>query len=162
MNLNPQPFIIKNKYTKIIFISDEAIGRVIGVDIQHMMAVDGATILYQTDFTQPSNQQRIIKLLGEQKADVVLSDMAPNATGIRNLDHEIIVKLCFSALQFATTVLRDGGHFMGKIWQGPDQEHLETAMRTCFRSVRVVKPLSSRTDSAEIFLFGKGFSRQKR
>ena len=127
-----------------------------------MTPVEGATILYQTDFTKPENQKRVIELLEDRKADVVLSDMAPNATGVKALDHELIIKLCLSAVRFSTMVLREGGLFLGKIWQGQDQGRLEEAMRSCFEHVRVIKPDASRSDSAEIFLLCKQYKGKSR
>ncbi|KAL8587814.1 hypothetical protein ACOMHN_021032 [Nucella lapillus] len=132
-------------------------GLVIGIDLEHMMPVEGAYILHQSDFTLPDTQDKVRAILGGRPVDVVLSDMAPRATGQKSLDHELIVKLCFSVLVFARSVLRPGGHLVCKLWQGGEQQKLESAMGSIFEKVKVVKPSSSRTDSSEIFLFGKNF-----
>lgn len=130
---------------------------VIGIDLQHMMPVEGAFILHQSDFTSPDTRQQVLKILNGRPVDTVLSDMAPRATGQKSLDHEQIVDLCFSVLMFGRKVLRPGGHLVCKLWQGREQKKLETAMGSLFEKVKVVKPDSSRMDSAEIFLVGKNF-----
>lgn len=135
--------------------SDQSKGLVIGVDLEHMLPVEGAFILHQSDFTLPETQQKISKLLNGKPVDVVLSDMAPPASGQKFMDHELIVELCFAVLRFGVTVLRPGGHLLCKLWQGGEQCKLESAMKQVFESVKVVKPGASRQDSAEVFLLGR-------
>ena len=137
-------------------------GLVIGIDLEHMMPVDGAFIIHQSDFTSPDTQQKILKILNGRPVDVVLSDMAPRATGQKSLDHEQIVDLCFAVLLFGRKVLRPGGHLVCKMWQGREQQKLESAMGSLFEKVKVAKPASSRTDSAEIFLVGRNFLELKK
>ena len=137
----------------------DKIGTVIGVDIQHMAPVEGATILYNSDFTTLETQEKILKILEGRKVHTVMSDMAPNATGLKSMDHELIIALCLSALKFSLPVLKDGGTFLGKIWQGNQQARLESLMKTFFKTVRVVKPNASRNDSAEVFLLARNFKK---
>ncbi|KAL3876745.1 hypothetical protein ACJMK2_034542 [Sinanodonta woodiana] len=132
-------------------------GIVIGIDIQHMFPVPGATILDQHDFTKKETQVKITELLSGKQADVVLSDMAPNASGSRELDHDQIVQLCMSVLEFSSKVLRPGGTVLCKLWMGRDTQTLNSVMDRMFDRVKVVKPDASRSDSAEIFLLGTDF-----
>jgi 23S rRNA (uridine2552-2'-O)-methyltransferase len=132
-------------------------GTVLGIDLQHMAAIEGATLLHQSDFTKPETQALIRKLLDGAEADAVISDMAPNPTGVRDIDRLVILELCKSALKFAAAVLKLDGCFLCKMWEGNERQELEKLMRMVFKQVKVVKPLASRTDSAELFLLGKYF-----
>ncbi|ELU05937.1 hypothetical protein CAPTEDRAFT_142835, partial [Capitella teleta] len=132
-------------------------GSVIGIDLQHMMPVEGATMLHQSDFTSHETQKSLLTMLDGSKADLVMSDMAPNPVGVKTVDHTAIVKLCKSALKFAANVLQLNGTFLCKLWEGNERNDLEKLMRIVFKQVRVVKPLASRSDSAEIFLLAKHF-----
>lgn len=87
--------------------------------------------------------------------DVVLSDMAPNATGHGGTDHERIMKLVESALQFALENGKTGGHFLTKVWDGNEIKKLENGLATYYEKVSRHKPPSSRNDSSEIFLLGR-------
>ena len=87
--------------------------------------------------------------------DVVLSDMAPNATGQKETDHYRIVKLVEAALLFAIKNGKPGGHFLAKVWDGADMQKLESCVSKYYEKVSRQKPPSSRNDSAEIFLLGK-------
>ena len=122
-----------------------------------MAPIDGVHLLPLCDFTSEATQHRVREILKNKKADVLLSDMAPAATGVKSHNHEAIVTLCFSVLTFSLSVLKEGGTIVCKLWSGGDQPRLEKAMRAICDSVRVVKPSASRGDSAEIFLMGKGF-----
>lgn len=146
----------------IFFCAENLEGLVIGIDLEHMMPVHGAFIIHQSDFTSPDTQQKILKILNGRPVDVVLSDMAPRATGQKSLDHEQIVDLCFAVLLFGRKVLRPGGHLVCKLWQGREQQKLESAMGSLFEKVKVAKPASSRTDSAEVFLVGRNFLELKK
>ncbi|GFN86270.1 ribosomal RNA large subunit methyltransferase e [Plakobranchus ocellatus] len=132
-------------------------GTVIGIDLQSMVPIEGVHLLPHCDFTTESTQMKVKDLLHGKKADVLLSDMAPSATGIKSHNHEAIVGLCFSVLRFSLSVLNNGGTIVCKLWSGGDQPRLERAMKIICDSVRVVKPDASRDDSAEIFMLGRGF-----
>ncbi len=98
------------------------------------------------------------ELLGDLPAfDVVLSDMAPDTSGIRNMDQARSEALFERALQIAQTVLAPGGHFVAKLFQGPDFKKLTEAVRAAFASAKVAKPASSRQISIEQYVIGKGF-----
>ena len=138
-------------------------GVVIGIDLQHIAPVDGALMLGGLDFTSPATQEKVKELLKsrDSKVDVVLSDMAPKATGLRSHNHDIIIELCFSALRFCLPTLRPGGTFVCKIWSGSGQQKLTKAMESVFEQVNAVKPKASYDDSAELFLLGRGFKFRK-
>ena len=138
------------------FSGDQS-GMVIGIDLQLINPVQGAYLLQQSDFTNPVVQEKVLKILGERRVDIVLSDMAPDASGNQNMDHERIVDLCFSALMFSTKVLRPSGLFLCKLWQGYRQQDLHSALKSIFTKVKVIIPPASRTHSAEAFLLGKDF-----
>jgi 23S rRNA (uridine2552-2'-O)-methyltransferase len=98
------------------------------------------------------------ELLGPLGAfDVVLSDMAPDTTGVRSADQARSANLFGEALERALRLLAPGGAFVGKLFQGPDFEDTRRRMQQRFAEVKVIKPESSRAQSFEIFLAGKGF-----
>jgi 23S rRNA (uridine2552-2'-O)-methyltransferase len=91
------------------------------------------------------------------EADVVLSDMAANATGHRRTDHLKIMALAEAAADFAREVLKPGGAFLAKVLQGGTEATLLAGLKRDFASVRHVKPAASRTDSAELYVLATGF-----
>ncbi len=98
------------------------------------------------------------ELLGDLEAfDVVLSDMAPDTTGIRHVDQTRSEALFERALEIAETVLDDGGNFLGKLFQGPEFPSLLSRCRSHFQAVKVIKPESSRTRSLEQYVTARGF-----
>jgi len=98
------------------------------------------------------------ELRGElEKFDVVLSDMAPDTSGVRSLDQARSEALFERALEIATTVLAPGGNFVGKLFQGPDFKKLIEAVRARFDTAKTAKPASSRQISIEQYVVGKGF-----
>jgi 23S rRNA (uridine2552-2'-O)-methyltransferase len=100
----------------------------------------------------------VAELLGELPAfDVVLSDMAPDTTGVRHLDQARSEALFERALEIATLVLAPGGNFVGKLFQGPDFKKLTEAVRARFAVQKTAKPASSRQISIEQYVIGKGF-----
>ena len=90
-------------------------------------------------------------------ADVVLSDMAANATGHRPTDHLKIMALVEAAAEFAREVLQDGGGFLAKVIQGGTEATLLASLKRDFATVKHVKPAASRTDSAELYVLATGF-----
>jgi 23S rRNA (uridine2552-2'-O)-methyltransferase len=94
--------------------------------------------------------------------DAVVSDMAPSPSGMKDFDHELIVKLSYSALNFCLKISNVGGFFLTKIWDGRLREKLENDLKLFYSKVQVVKPKSSRSDSAEIFLLAKDFKGLKK
>jgi 23S rRNA (uridine2552-2'-O)-methyltransferase len=134
-------------------------GRVIALDILDMKPVAGVEFL-QLDFLDVTAPDRLKELLGgrnQGKADVVLSDMAANATGHRQTDHLRIMALAEAAASFAREVLAPGGSFLCKVLQGGTEASLLAELKRDFSTVKHVKPPASRTDSAELYLLAKGF-----
>ena len=89
--------------------------------------------------------------------DVILSDMAPNTTGHRQTDHLRIVGLVEAAVEFAIQVLRPGGTFVSKAFQGGETKGLLDVLKRNFSDVRHVKPRASRVESSELYLWARGF-----
>ena len=138
-------------------------GRVVALDILDMKPVPGVEFL-QLDFLDPSAPERLQAMLGSRAAgkaqataDVVLSDMAANATGHRQTDHLRIMALAEAAADFARQVLAPGGAFLCKVLQGGTETKLLAGLKREFESVKHVKPPASRADSAELYLLAKGF-----
>jgi len=110
----------------------------------------------QLDFLDPSAPDKLKAMLGGG-ADVVLSDMAANATGHRKTDHIKIVALVEAAAEFAREVLAPGGTFLAKVIQGGTEATLLAPLKRDFTNVKHVKPAASRSDSAELYLLATGF-----
>jgi 23S rRNA (uridine2552-2'-O)-methyltransferase len=130
-------------------------GRVVALDILDMKPVAGVEFL-QLDFLDDSAPARLKAMLGG-KAEVVLSDMAANATGHRQTDHLRIMALAEAAADFAREVLADGGSFLCKVLQGGTEATLLAELKRDFATVKHVKPPASRSDSAELYLLARGF-----
>ena len=130
-------------------------GRVIAIDILEMKPVAGVEFL-QLDFLDETAPGRLKAML-DGKADVVLSDMAANATGHRQTDHLRIMALAEAAAHFAREVLSYGGSFLCKVLQGGTEAALLAVLKRDFASVKHVKPPASRSDSAELYLLARGF-----
>jgi 23S rRNA (uridine2552-2'-O)-methyltransferase len=133
-------------------------GRVVGIDLLAMPAIAGVDFLH-LDFLDPQAPDRLKALLGGP-ADVVLSDMAANATGHRKTDHLRIMALAEAAAEFAREVLSPGGAFLCKVLQGGTEGALLTQLKKDFAKVQHVKPPASRADSAELYLLATGFRAQ--
>ncbi len=130
-------------------------GRVVAIDILPMEPVAGVDFA-QIDFLDPSAPDKLKAMLGGP-ADVVLSDMAANATGHRKTDHIKIVVLVEAAAEFAREVLSPGGAFLAKVLQGGAEVALLGGLKRDFASVKHVKPAASRSDSSELYLLATGF-----
>jgi 23S rRNA (uridine2552-2'-O)-methyltransferase len=130
-------------------------GRLIALDILDMKPIAGVDFL-QLDFLDAAAPDRLKATLGGN-ADVVLSDMAANATGHRPTDHLRIMALAEAAAAFAGEVLADGGAFVCKVLQGGTEASLLAELKREFATVRHVKPPASRSDSAELYLLATGF-----
>ncbi|MBN9562235.1 MAG: RlmE family RNA methyltransferase [Alphaproteobacteria bacterium] len=129
--------------------------RVVGVDLLPIDPVPGAEFI-QGDFTDPDMPDRLATLLGG-KADLVLTDMAPNTTGHNATDHLRIMALAEMALDFALQVLEPGGAFVAKVFQGGSERQMLSAMKRHFAAVRHAKPPASRKESSELYVVATGF-----
>lgn len=133
----------------------EGKGRVVAMDLLKMEEIPGVDFL-QLDFLDEKAPQVLRDFLGGP-ADVVLSDMAANATGHRQTDHLKIMALVEVAAEFAAEVLKPGGAFVAKVLQGGTEASLLAGLKRDFASVKHVKPAASRADSAELYLVATGF-----
>jgi 23S rRNA (uridine2552-2'-O)-methyltransferase len=130
-------------------------GRVVAVDPLAIDPIPGVDFV-QLDFLDPAASERLKELLGGP-ADVVLSDMAANATGHRATDHLKIMALVEAAAAFAREVLAPGGTFLAKVLQGGTEAALLAELKRDFAGVKHVKPAASRSDSAELYVLATGF-----
>ena len=130
-------------------------GAVVGLDLLPVDPIAGATIL-QGDFQDTEVEQRVEAALGG-RADLVLSDMAPNTTGHAATDHLRIMGLAELALDFALRVLAPGGAFAAKVFQGGSEKAFLDTLKARFTQVRHAKPPASRKDSAELYVVATGF-----
>ena len=130
-------------------------GKVIAIDVLDMAPIAGVAFM-QLDFLDPEASERLKAALGGP-ADVVLSDMAANATGHRKTDHLKTMALVEAAADFAFEVLAPGGAFLAKVLQGGTEASLLAMLKKRFASVKHVKPTASRADSAELYLLATGF-----
>jgi len=130
-------------------------GRVVAIDLLAMDPLPGVDFL-QLDFLDPDAPERLKALLGGP-ADVVLTDMAANATGHRATDHLKIMGLAEAAAEFAREVLKPGGTFLAKVLQGGTEVELLASLKRDFASVKHVKPGASRSDSAELYVLATGY-----
>jgi 23S rRNA (uridine2552-2'-O)-methyltransferase len=133
----------------------EGRGHVVAVDVLDMMAIPGVQFV-RLDFLDASAPDTIEELLGGP-ADLVLSDMAANASGHRPTDHLKIMALAEAAAEMAQDVLKPGGAFLCKVLQGGTESTLLAQLKRNFASVKHVKPAASRADSAELYLLARGF-----
>lgn len=130
-------------------------GKVVAVDRLEMAPIAGVDFI-RCDFLDASAPSEVKALLGGP-ADVVLSDMAANATGHRATDHLRVMALAEAAAEFAREVLAPGGALLCKVLQGGTEGTLLAALKRDFSHVRHVKPAASRADSAELYLLATGF-----
>ena len=125
-------------------------GRLISIDLKEMEPI-GNTIQIQGDFTEKSTQDKIRDYINN-KVDVVMSDMAVNTTGIKNIDSIQTGELCKEAMFFAKDLLNDNGYFISKIFMGGTFNEIVAEGKKYFKQVKVFKPKSSRKDSKESFI----------
>ncbi len=130
-------------------------GRVVGIDLLEIDPLPGIDLL-MLDFMAPEAPGRLRELL-DGEADLVMSDMAANATGHKKTDHLRIMGLAEAAAEFAREVLAPGGAFLAKVLQGGTEGALLADLKRDFAAVRHVKPAASRSDSAELYVLATGF-----
>jgi 23S rRNA (uridine2552-2'-O)-methyltransferase len=131
-------------------------GKVVAIDLLEIEPIANVEFV-QIDFFDDSAPGRLKKMLGGDRADVVLCDMAANAMGHRKTDHLKIVALVEAAAEFAREVLAPGGAFLAKVIQGGTEGDLLASLKRDFTSVKHVKPPASRADSAELYVLATGF-----
>jgi 23S rRNA (uridine2552-2'-O)-methyltransferase len=130
-------------------------GKVIAIDVLSMPPVAGVDFV-RLDFLDHAAPDKLKEMMGSP-ANVVLSDMAANATGHTRTDHLKIMALVEAAAEFAREVLAPGGTFLAKVLQGGTEAALLASLKQDYKSVKHVKPPASRADSAELYLLATGF-----
>jgi 23S rRNA (uridine2552-2'-O)-methyltransferase len=135
-------------------------GQVIAVDVLDMTPLRGVSFI-RGDFREESVVAEVARALGARKPDLVLSDMAPNLSGIAVTDQARAMELGELALEFAMNHLKPQGNFLVKAFQGAGFEAYLKALRSCFTAVVVRKPGASRDRSSEVYLVGKGLRTEK-
>ena len=128
-------------------------GKIISIDMKEMVPIEN-TIQIKGDFTKDETQQEIKKLLID-KSDVVMSDMAVNTTGIKNIDSIQTGELCKEAMIFSKDTISSSGFFISKIFMGGSFNEIVQLGKKIFKEVKVFKPKSSRKDSKESFIICK-------
>jgi 23S rRNA (uridine2552-2'-O)-methyltransferase len=130
-------------------------GCVVAIDVLSIAPIAGVAFV-ELDFLDPSAPDKLKAML-DGPADVVLSDMAANATGHARTDHLKIMALVEAAAEFAREVLAPGGTFLTKVIQGGTEASLLAALKRDYKQVKHIKPPASRADSAELYLLATGF-----
>ncbi|XP_046959899.1 rRNA methyltransferase 2, mitochondrial [Vanessa cardui] len=132
-------------------------GTVLAIDKLQIFPIEGATIMSNMDFSTIDAHDKVIQVLNGTKVDLVLSDMAPSATGVRELDKDRIIGLCYMAIRFAALVTRIDGNLLFKVWDGKEVPILEMDLGRFYKSIKIMKPKASRSDSSEKFILARGF-----
>lgn len=131
-------------------------GVVIALDRLEMPPVEGVTFL-QGDFTDQSVLDELLAEVGDRRVDLVLSDMAPNMTGMKGVDQPAVIYLGELSLDLARQVLSPGGALLIKTFQGEGFDELLAALRSAFAKVQVRKPGASRDRSSEVYLLARNY-----
>ncbi|MEK6977559.1 MAG: RlmE family RNA methyltransferase [Candidatus Hydrothermarchaeota archaeon] len=139
-------------------VAGEAVGPkglVVGVDLQGMEPFPGENIIaIRGDFTTPGTLEEIRRRIAQ--ADVVISDASPDISGVWEIDHVRSIELCRTALAMARGILKPGGNFLAKVFQGAEVEVLLKEVKAAFTYVKMTKPQASRSQSAEMYIVAKG------
>mmetsp|Transcript_40800 Transcript_40800/g.66164 ORF Transcript_40800/g.66164 Transcript_40800/m.66164 type:complete len:301 (-) Transcript_40800:525-1427(-) len=131
--------------------------KVVAVDLQEMAPIDGVVQL-QGDITSIATVERVLSLFDGQLADVVVSDGAPDVTGMHDVDEYVQAQLILAGLNITTHLLKPGGTFVAKIFRGKDVTLLYSQLKVFFKEVTCSKPRSSRNSSIEAFVVCKEYA----
>lgn len=131
-------------------------GRILASDILEMEPIAGVE-MHVGDFTDEAVLEELMTRLGADRPQLVMSDMAPNTTGIAEVDHSRSMYLAELALDFAHKTLQPGGDFLVKVFQGREFQALTQRLRNSFASVKARKPKASRSRSVELYLLARDF-----
>ncbi|KAL4716226.1 hypothetical protein ACJJTC_004720 [Scirpophaga incertulas] len=132
-------------------------GSVLSIDKLQIFPIQGATILSNMDFSTTAAHDKVVEILGDTEVDIVLSDMAPSATGVKELDKDRIIGLCYMAIRFAALVSKVNGSLLLKVWDGKEVPILEMDLEKFYTSIKILKPQASRSDSSEKYILARGF-----
>jgi 23S rRNA (uridine2552-2'-O)-methyltransferase len=130
-------------------------GRVVAVDILPMDPIAGVSFI-QGDFTEESVLQQLLNKISNKPVDLVISDMAPNLTGMKAVDQPAVIYLAELAVDLAQQILKKNGIFIAKLFQGEGFDEFVRNTRTVFNTVALKKPDASRAKSREVYLLAKG------
>jgi len=128
-------------------------GKIVSIDLKEMENIDNI-IQIKGDFTEENNKSKI-KNIFKSKVDVVLSDMAANTTGIKNIDTIYTGELSMEAMLFSKEILNNNGKLVSKIFMGSTFNDIITEAKSIFKEVKIFKPKSSRKDSKENYIICK-------
>ena len=131
-------------------------GVIIATDILPMEPLEGVEFI-QGDFTEEAVFERLLAMIGERGVDLVMSDMAPNISGMKAVDQPRAMYLAELALDFASRVLKPGGDFLAKVFQGAGFDEYLRELRAGFDKVIIRKPKASRPKSREVYLVARGW-----
>jgi len=134
-------------------------GRVIALDILPMSSLAGVEVI-EGDFREDSVLEQLLKSLGDRPVDLVMSDMAPNMSGMKDMDQPRAMHLTELALDLANQVLRKDGDIVVKVFQGEGFDEYLRDLKKAFNKVLTRKPDASRARSREVYLVGRGFKGQ--
>jgi len=132
-------------------------GTIIATDILPMDYLDGVEFI-QGDFREDAVLDKILAAMDNQKADLVISDMAPNISGVGAVDQPASMYLVELALDLARQILKPGGNFVVKVFQGEGFDQYKQEVNDVFKVVKVRKPKASRPRSREVYILGQGFN----
>ncbi len=132
-------------------------GKVVGVDLKEVEPVAGAQI-FQGDIEDPMTVGRIVESL-QDKADLLLSDLAPNVSGVWDVDHARQISLSKSAFSLAEKVLKDNGNAVFKVFEGEFLTEFRNELKKSFGKVLLSKPTASRQESSELYLVCLNYKR---
>ncbi len=130
-------------------------GKVTAVDLLEIAPISRVSVL-RGDFRQPQVQAQLVAALGGQRADVVLSDLSPNISGIASADQARAAELVRMAIEFCRAQLKPDGAFLVKVFQGEEFSGILKELKSVFRDVRTIKPSASRDESRETYLLARG------
>lgn len=130
--------------------------KVIGLDLLEIDPIPDVAF-FRMDFMDDDAPDTLVEAAGGEKVDIVMSDMAPNTTGHKNTDHLRIMALVEAAYYFARDVLKQDGVFLAKVRQGGTEHELLAQMKKDFKTIKHIKPPSSRKESSETFVIAQGF-----
>ena len=128
-------------------------GKIISVDLKEMEKIE-SSFQIKGDFTDPNTQKKIKESL-KKDADVIMSDMAVNTTGIKDIDSIQTGELCIEAMNFSKEIISPNGFFISKIFMGSSFNEIVAVGKKIFKELKVFKPQSSRKDSKESFIICK-------
>ena len=137
-----------------ILVGDK--GSVLATDILPMAPISGVKFI-QGDFTEDAVFEDLIERVGGEYVDLVISDMAPNITGIRAIDQPGSMHLAELALDFARSILREGAYFLVKVFEGEGIGEFKQVLASEFEKVKVRKPKASRSRSREVYLLAEKY-----